>query len=399
IYYRICDSTALCSIGQVYIRINSLIVDPCSEATKSHTYYLPFSETQARMALDSSTNLVMPSANIRTVVSLKMPYPGMRVVWDHWEDGYEANPLNPTQPSTQVWGDGNPYNGIAPGYSSDVIPAGGSIVLDNTMATNPRNPAIFMYDGRDKIYASGQIAVTQVCGEPSLMPVQCMKTNVSSTADYGTSFTIPAGQNFPSRDFYYSALFIRGSQNNTTVNIDKDNDGAFDTTFNLNEGEVYLANGGIMNGAVVAATAPIGVDLHAGGNDGYSSRDIPIYPATWYNNIYYTPVPTTGRATNPADSNVVMLYNSLNRPITVNYTSGVPSSGTINLPAKTCVRFALPMSQTAAYKFYNPTGEAFTAIEMCDSYTPGGGGNNGTEFDWSFNLIAEQRLTDMATVA
>ena len=38
---------------------------------------------------------------------------------------------------------------------------------------------------------------------------------------------------------------------------------------------------------------------------------------------------------------------------------------------------------------------------MCDSYTPGktGAGNKGTEFDWSFNLIAENRLTDFATIA
>ena len=47
----------------------------------------------------------------------------------------------------------------------------------------------------------------------------------------------------------------------------------------------------------------------------------------------------------------------------------------------------------------NPTGESFTAIQICDSYTPGGGGNGGQEFDWAFNLIAENRLTDFATVA
>ncbi len=399
ITYQICDSTALCSTGKIFIVINPLIVDPCSEATKSHVYYLPFPENDARMALDSSTNINFPSNNIRTVISLKMPYPNMVIVWDHWEDGYEANPLNPTSPTTQVWGDGNPYNGIAPGYSNDIIPAGGSIVLDNIVPTNPRNPATILYDGGDKIYASGQITVTQVSGEPSIMSVQCMKTNVSSTADFGTSFTVPAGQNFPSRDFYYSALFIRASTNNTTVNIDKDNNGAFDTSVVLNEGQNYLVNGGVMNGAVVTASAPVGIDLHFGGNDGYSSRDVPIFPATWYNNIYYTPVPTTGRAANPADTNVVMLYNSLNRPINVNYTSGMPSSGTINLPAKTVVRFPMPMSQTAGYRFENPGGEAFTAIEVCDSYTPGVGGNGGSEFDWAFNLIAEQRLTDMATVA
>jgi len=397
--YRICDSTGLCSVGQIYLTINPFLVDPCSEATQSHTYYLPFSENEARIALDSSTSNAFPSNNIRTVISMKMPYPGMVIVWDHWEDGYEVNPLNPLQTTTQVWGDGNPYNGITPGYASDIIPAGGSIVLDNTIPTNPRVQANIFFDGKDKIHSSGQITVTQVCGEPSIMQVQCMKTNVSPTLDYGTSFTIPVGQNYNSQDFRYTSLFIRASKNNTTVNVDKDNNGSFEVTQVLNEGQVMHVNGGVLNGATITATEPVGVDLHFGGNDGYSSRDVPIFPATWYYHTYYSPVPTTGRAQNPADTNVVMLYNSLNRPLDINYTSGIPSSGTITIPARTTIRFPLPMTQTAAFRFSNPTGESFTAIQICDSYTPGGGGNTGTEYDWAFNLIAQNRLTDLATVA
>ncbi|MBK7434521.1 MAG: hypothetical protein IPI66_11910 [Chitinophagaceae bacterium] len=397
--YRICDNTALCAIGQVYLTINPFLVDPCSEATKTHVYYMPFSENEARIALDSSTNQAFPSNNIRTVISMKMPYPGMTIVWDHWEDGYEVNALNPLQSTTQVWGDGNPYNGIVPGYANDIIPAGGSIVLDNTIPTNPRVQANIFYDGRDKISASGQITVTQVSGEPSIMPVQCMKTNVSPTLDYGTSFTIPVGQDYNSQDFRYTSLFIRSAQNNTTVNIDKDNNGTFETNVTLSEGQVYHVNGGVLSGATVAASALIGIDLHFGGNDMYSSRDVPIFPATWYYHTYYSPVPTTGRAQNPADTAAVLLCNSLNRPLTINYSSGIPSSGSITLPAKSTVRFPLGMSATAAYRFTNPTGESFTAIQMCDSYTPGGGGNIGSEFDWSFNLIAQNRLTDFATVA
>ena len=167
----------------------------------------------------------MPSNTIETVISIKIPYPGMRIVWDEWEDGYEANSLNPTQSTTKVWGDGDPYNGIAPGFPTDIIPAGGSIVLDNTMNANPRNPAQIFYDGRDKITSSGQIALTQVCGEPTRMPVQAIKTNVTSTYDFGQSFTIPLGQDFPSRDFDFTALFIRAMENNTVVSIDKDNNG------------------------------------------------------------------------------------------------------------------------------------------------------------------------------
>lgn len=398
--YQICDSTNACATAYVYLTVNPLIVDPCSDAAKTHTYFIPYPEQDALVALKASASNTAPSNNIRTVISLTMPYPGMTIVWDHWEDGYEVNPLDPLQASTRVWGDGNPYNGIAPGYASDIIPAGGSIVLDNTMPAMPRVASNIFFDGKDKITSSGQVAITQVCGEPTWMPVQAIKTNVTSTFDFGQSFTIPLGENFNSRDFRYTALFVRAQFDSTYVDIDKDNNGSFETSFMLNQGQSFLVNGGVRFGATVASDKPIGVELNAGGVDQYSIRNSPIFPATWYSHTYYTPVPTSDNSgDSPKDSSVVMFYNSLNRPLTINWFSGAPANGTINLPAKGCVRFPLAYSTTNAYKFVNPTGESYTAIEIVDSYTPGGGGNDGQTYDWSFNLISEARLTDFATTA
>jgi hypothetical protein len=398
--YRICDSTGLCGIGQIIVSIDPLLIDPCSEATRTHTYYIPYPEQDALIALKASSSPALPSDNIRTVISLTMPYPGMTIVWDEWEDGYEVNALNPLQATTKVWGDGNPYNGIAPGYATDIIPAGGSIVLDNTMPANPRVQANIFYDGKDKISCSGQTAITQVCGEPTNMPVQAIKTNVTSTFDYGQSFTVPLGQNYPSQDFQYTALFVRAEYDGTVVDIDKDNNGSFETNFTLNQGQSFLVNGGVNYGATVASSKPVGVELNAGGVDTWSIRNAPIYPSTWYSNTYYTPVPTSDNAgDSPKDSSVVMFYNSLNRPLVINWTSGAPASGNITLPAKTAVRFPLAYSTSAAYKFVNPTGESFTAIEIVDSYTPVSGTNDGMTYDWAFNLIAESRLTDFATTA
>ena len=404
ITYRICDLTSptpLCSTANIYLTIDPLVVDICGDATKTHTYYIPYPSDQSYTALEASGSPANPSNNIRTVISVKIPYPGMTVVWDEWEDGYEANPLNPTQSTTKVWGDGNPFNGIAPGYPTDIIPAGGSLsILDNTMNSNPRNPAQIYYDGKDKVVSSGQIAMTQVAGEPSILSVQSIKTNITSTYDFGQSFTIPLGEDFNSRDFRYTALFIRASQNNTTINIDKDNNGTFETTATLNEGGSYLVNGGVLTGATVTSDKPVGVELNAGGVDNYSIRNAPIYPATWYSNTYYSPVPTSDNpADNPKDSSVVMFYNSLNRAININWSSGAPANGVIAVPAKSAVRFPLAYSATAAYKFVNPTGESFTAIEIVNSYAPGGGGTVGQSYDWSFNLISEARLTDYTTVA
>ena len=401
--YQICDlssPTPLCATAQVFYTIDPLLVDICGDATKTHTYFIPYPEQQAYTALEASGSPAMPSNRIRTIISIKIPYPGMRITWDEWEDGYEANIMNPVQATTKIWGDGNPFNGIAPGYPSDFIPAGGSIVLDNTMTANPRNPTAFYYDGKDKVVSNGQLALTQVSGEPSIMSVQSIKTNITSTYDFGQSFTIPLGQDFPSQDFRYTALFIRASENNTTVNIDRDNDGVFETTTVLNEGGSYLVNGGVLTGATVASDKPVGVELNAGGIDNYSIRNAPIFPATWYSHTYYTPVPTSDNpADNPKDTSVVMFYNSLNRPININWYSGAPANGVITVPAKTAVRFPLRYSTTAAYKFENLTGESFTAIEIVNSYSPGGGGTSGAAYDWSFNLISEARLTDYTTVA
>ena len=399
--YQVCDSTlpaALCAQADVFITIDPTISDPCADATKSQIYYLPFGEAEARTALLASQNQSLVIDSLRDIISLKMPYPGMVLVWDQWEDGYETDILNPTQSTTVVWGDANPYNGIAPGYPDDVIPAGGGIVLDNTVPANPRVPTNIYYDGKDKIYASGQISVVQVVGEPNVIGLQCMKINVSSTQDFGKSFTIPVGQNFPSQDFAYTAAFIRAAHDNTIVDIDKDNNGTFDESDTLSEGHTLLVPG-IYTGASITSSMPIGVDLHFAGVDGYSSREVPVFPANWYSSTYYSPVPTTGASTAIKDTNAVYLYNSLSRSITINWSSGVPSSGSILIPAKSVKRFALPLSATAAYKFTNPTGESFTALQVCDSYTPGGGGNTGTSYDWAFNLISEDRLTTFATLA
>lgn len=407
--YEICDQSLpapQCDSAFVYISINPIDVNPCADANDSKIYYIPFAETESQISLQRSASVTLPSTNVRTIISIKVLYPGVKLVWDHWEDGYESNIEIPVQGTTEIWGDGNIFNGVAPGYPNDILPVGASLVTDNTMST-PRNTSQIFYDGRDKLFSSGLISVTQVLGEPGTIAVQCMKTNVTSyPSDYGMLFTLPVGQNLPSRDFRYTALFVRASQNNTSVQIDRNNDGTFETNFTLNEGQVamvdslYAPAGTPVNaGAVITADKPVGVDAHFAGIDNYSSREVPLYPATWYSSTYYTPVPTTGPATAPHDTAVVMLYNSLSRDLNIKWSSGTPSSGNILLRANSSERFAMPLSATAAYKFENPTKESFVAIEIVDSYTPGGGGNDGATRDWAFNLISEARLTDFASVA
>ncbi|HNB82373.1 MAG TPA: Ig-like domain-containing protein, partial [Chitinophagaceae bacterium] len=402
IRYKICDlstPTALCDTAYAIAHVNPAVIDPCSDAVQNKVYYLPYPEDKAAVALDSMSSVANTYNTIRTVISLSMPYPGMIIRWDHWEDGFETDINNPAQSTTLVWGDGNPYNGIAPGYPTDIIPAGAGIVLDNTMSI-PRSTSTIMYDGGDKITSPGQLAVTQVCGLPSVIGLQCMKNNVVPTSDYGTSFTIPVGQNFNSRDFRYTSLFIRAAQNNTIVTVDKDNNGTFETSDTIAAGETMFINGSVLSGATVSSNKPVGVDMCSGGNDNYSSRQFAIFPASWYSNVYYSPVPTTHSDASNQDTAAVYLYNSFATSMTINWSSGAPASGSITVPSKSVVRFPMALSSTACYKFQSANGDPFTALQVCDSYTDNAGnGNSGSTFDWSFNLIAENRLTDFATIA
>ncbi len=68
------------------------------------------------------------------------------------------------------------------------------------MPANPRTTAIF-YDGKDKVTCNGQIAITQVTVSLPVCRCRLSKTNVTSTYDFGQSFTIPLGSGFPKRDF------------------------------------------------------------------------------------------------------------------------------------------------------------------------------------------------------
>lgn len=163
--YTVCSggSSSCCSQATVFLQIDETLNDPCSEATKSKTYYLPFPENTnfLRQALWNAGDVSYLTDSARTVLSIKIPYPGNIISYDHWEDGYESDITIPIQLSTEIWGDGILNNGVAPGYPTDIIPAGGYILIDNHFIYNPRDQNQIYYDGKDKILSSSDIAISK----------------------------------------------------------------------------------------------------------------------------------------------------------------------------------------------------------------------------------------------
>jgi protocatechuate 3,4-dioxygenase beta subunit len=408
--YQICNNRVPvpdCDTAIVDITVLPDVNNPCAEAVLAKTYYMPFPETATELkeALFQATNNYTLSNVVRNITSIKLPYPSTVLTYDEWEDGYEANITTPVQATTKIWGDGNLTNGVAPGYPTDRLPAGASIVLDNSFIWSPRNPANIYFDGKDKLYSTGDIAVSKVTGDNAEFAVQSAKTDVEDTTRFGKLFRLGLGEITGVPYFAYASLFIRASKPGTIVNLDLDANGTVDATRTLAEGEVWFYQGDpaataiatatdVKPGTIITSSQAVGVDMLFGGNDNFGTRTINILPGKFYGNTYYSPVPSSTSATAEGlEPAVVYFVNGLNTPITINWQSGVPASGSLVVPAKSYNSLQLANSTTAGYKFQSAGGEVFTAVEILDAEA------SGSTFDWAITLVSANRLTDFASIA
>ena len=376
---RLFAAAAFCSLTFVTARAVNLVQE----------FYLPMPEQQIYTAL----NTVQPGGTSTTqssTYSIVVTGDGTVIVYDQWEDGYETDLRNPTQSSTQIWGDGNDANGIAPGFAHDPvgIPAGTVITLTNNVPL-PRNPSVLLYDGRDRIGGSKALVVTHAGWPATQGPVFAGSVSVLSTIDYGTNYISPVGQDLTNKLFQYVGMFVMASENGTSVTIDPDGPGTnAPTTIVLNQGESYLVNGGIQTGASVTATKPIQADLLIGHiNGSYAADWFTLTPVEQWSASYYTPV---GSAVNGTQPTYVYLYNPNSTNITVNCTS-LNGAANVIIASNGVVQFQMPQKSGAS--FTSSGGAPFYALS-----TVAANNNNDTAFNWGFSLLPKEGLTTEADV-
>ena len=326
-------------------------------------------------------------SNINSVISITVTGDNSFIYYDHWEDGYETDISNPTQSTTEIWGDGDLTNGIAPGTSNDFLNAGDVVALENQVAV-PRNPIDIRYDGRDKVASSKAIAVSRTGWATNPGTVLAGAVEVYDTSKYGTSFEVPIGQNTSAGGAYeYTSLLVTAAQDGTTINIDK-NDGSGVISQTLNEGETYLVNGGINSGATLTASNPVQAHLITGDVGAfYESRWFTLYPTNQWSNSYYSPVGTT-LSSDPAQ---VFLYNPNATAITVNYET-LNGTGSLTVNPGEAVRYQMP-ANSGAHFFTNNASDKFFAIGGIDSDNA----SNATH-DWGFSLVPESNLTTAVVI-
>ena len=148
-----------------------------------------------------------------------------------------------------------------------------------------------LFDGKDKVGASSSIAMARATWATGSGTLNAFAHEMYATAEWGTAYESPVGTNTANAGqmFEYSALSIMASQNNTTVQIDADANGTYETTVTLQEGGTTLA-AGILQGARVLADKPVQVVLVTGDVDStYASRDMNLLPTSAYGSSLLEP--------------------------------------------------------------------------------------------------------------
>ncbi|MCB0046659.1 MAG: DUF11 domain-containing protein [Caldilineaceae bacterium] len=392
------------------ILIASLVAQPvlAQNAAPSQIFYVPIPEDEMYLALDSlfntdcNINAPLPDETLmQTYLSLSIASDNTVIYYDQHENGYEVDIANPANlwstgnpGGTQIWGDNDPSNGIAPGFASDVLNSGDVIVLSNVVDST--NLATIDFDGSDKIGATSPVAITRAGwsgtynGQPGTLLAGAQE--MLDTGSWGLNYIVPVGEDTPNDDsvFQYAGAAVMAAENGTTVDIDTDGDGTVDTTLSLNEGETVFVDGGVEQGATIVADEPVQVTLITGDICAtYEMRWYSLTPRDDWDANYYAPVGSRDNGSGGDDerNTVVYVYNPGTSALTVNYETESSTGNSLSVPAGGTARIIVPAESglhlSAASDFY-----AIAAVDASDSDD----GENQAN-DWGFPLIPTDNLT------
>ena len=376
--------------------IGGLAFGPAAEALPPplQTYFIPLPETHTYDMFETINSAT--TTNIVNVISIAANATNTIIVWDHFEDGYEADIANPTQATTRIWGDGNTTNGIPPGFATDVINAGTVIALRSTVGV-PHNPTNIVFDGQDKFTATKAVATSFAAWPADPGAVLADAIEVTDTTSWGTNYISPVGTNVAASSsfFEYSSLSIMAAEAGTVVRVDLNSNGVFEATNTLGAGQAWQISTGVVAGSQITASKPVQVALLTGDvNSQYEARWFNLTPVKDWCYCGIVPVSTT-----QGDAPVnVFLYNQYTHSITVD-VSLVGSSNNFVVPAKGVYRYAVPSGSAPQMliRGQNPNAPTlfYLAVGIMDASDPN---SNNSDHDWGFTVPTLRSLSPQVLV-
>ncbi|KAI2501568.1 extracellular matrix structural constituent [Fragilaria crotonensis] len=392
------------------------------------TYFVPLPEADLLNSFQLINNNATLGARspVTTIISITIAADGTKIVYDQWEDGYESDPANPTQSTTQIWGDGNLANGAAPGVTSnagDVLHGGQAIILQNNVPI-PRDSQVLFFDGKDRVSATLPIAITRSAYPGNAGSLMAGAVEVFNVEVWGMNYVAPVGQNTVSitSAFEMSSFHVMASKSGTTVTYPSTPGGAsITTTIDVGDNLIFQVN----EGDVVTSDYPVQVGLITGDVDStYEMRWYAMIPREKWSSEYISPVAETFGNTafwfrNPNDQAITIQFFGGN--IDNNgQTFSIPPHSTVSKSSDTDGAIDISGTgfnnnwQTSAYradytglKFTCVEGKPFYALVQVDAdekYLWVGNGFyeygyvNGQGWDWGFPLIPSYDLSSQALV-
>jgi uncharacterized repeat protein (TIGR01451 family)/MYXO-CTERM domain-containing protein len=352
------------------------------------TFFIPYPADLLDDQFDAAQTANFIDVDIVTTISIAVQRDGNIIYYDHWEDGLEADITSPTQPGTQVWGDGNPGNGAPPGIPGDVLVARDVIALQSIVAV-PRNPVDLFFDGGDKIVSvGGPIAITLAVwpDDPNSGILFAGAWELYPTSRWDTSYVIPVGENVPRSNggFTTVGFNVQAVQDGTSVQLDLDAVGGFEQTVVLNHGEQFTQVRGVIAGARVESSAPVQVHIFTGDpGSTYEARAYTILPCSQWSDDYL--------ASRSSDGDY-WLYNPNTADLAV-IVQTVRDTMTLTIPANGTARYPPPPDPVLSF----PTGVRFTSTDGRPFY-----GlvalDEADDQDWGYALLPTYNLTTQALI-
>lgn len=369
----------------------ALAVASCTGARAQsvvQTFFIPFDEAEVHLVLNTIDNFQGNiGAQVRSTISIVAGTTNTVLYWDHWEDGYEAALMAPTQASTRVWGDNNPANGIPPNYTNDLVGEGDIITLVNDISV-PRVSTNIYYDGRDKVSVTRWVAISRYMYAPDPGEVLADCAQTYDRGKYGFRFRAPVGVNTGTNQmFEYSSVLVSAGYNDTVVQADINADGAIDEVIFLDEGDSYAFRY-TSAGASITATKPVQCYMVTGDiGSNYEMRFFEMFPDSQWDTNYYTSVCTIGGL-----ATEVYLFNPNTNAISITCASRY-SSQIVTVQPNTAYSYLMPTNTGANFYSTNPT--PFIAVSAADARQASSGNQ---AYDWGHALVPVKALTTVSMV-
>jgi len=378
------------------------------------TFFIPYPAAR----LDNQFNEGYAGADligydIETVISIAVRRDDTLIYYDNWEDGFEVNLTSPTQPTTWVWGDGNPANnGGVTIPNNDNLSAGDIIALRNRVELTDegsRDRAQIFFDGSDTLSSvGGAIAVTLAvwprlpAGSSGVDPdsLYAGAWELFPTSSWGRDYRIPVGENLAPEDappgsptragFRVVGLNVTAVEDDTTVEIDLDADGNPDIIETLNKGQqltrigtqVGIGPASVLVGARVQADGPVQVHVFTADPAAmWEARAYTMFPFDFLEDEWLAPRASDGD---------FWLYNPNDDVLTVTVRTSIAPPDTITIPGRSTTKYPVAgLSGATAAHFMSSDGRPFDGVVALSA-------NDAR--DWGYPTFPVGALSNLALV-